>query len=1036
MKKRRKSFLALFLAMVMVMGAIPSISAYAEDQTGQKDTAVSEENINDSDNKDVSDEKTDQKDGVSKDQTKDKASSSADNSTPEDKKTEPVSIDEINVKISASGTGSLTAIKSGAAEENRVEVLAGSSRNISVKKGDRVEIVTYADTNARFKTKVSGVKEISREKKAENNYLIVYEVEAEDASIDVSFTGGLVSRQINLGRTQLRAFRAPMRAASAVSTTIAQEKVQYGYNASGSSYYPNKYGKFNASAGYGGAAYCGEHDRTPTTGSFTGTVYTDSVMRKIVYYGYRGPAQWSGFSNGAFLSKYKLWGSNTSRTEVAGVVVTSQALSNRYNALGGQGTSTNPAGLSEFMAYVNSQPDPGSSWTLYRIVAGGQDMFFGQYVPKGKVQILKEVASNKALTEECKNMYSLAGAEYTVYSNGNPVGTLVTDANGATGTLELTPGTYTVKETKAPKGFALDQQTYTVSIASGQTATVNSKDEPQFDPVSILLQKTADGTGYLNPDADMSDAEFTIKYYDSLADDVSNLTPVRTWRLKTIKSQNGTYWAQLRTKYILDGSDEFFRNDSGNIVIPRGTITVQETKAPKGYKVDSKSYTYRVDQDTEDLSVQFNFGATPEQPNKPLVPQIGTTASDVSTKDNVGSYGKTVTIKDKVQYKELSEGETYTVKGTLMDTETGLPLMVNGKAVSAEKTFTVTKDNSTITGDGASGTAELEYTLDSTVLAGKTTTVFEYLYYDGKQVATHADISDEGQTVHFPEIKTTAKSKDTDAHQGMPGKTETIVDTVHYTNLVPGKTYTVKGKLMDKGSGKAILDGGGKEITAEKTFTPDQAEGDVELEFTYDSSLRQGKSTVVFEDLYHEDVEVATHSDISDRDQTIDYPDIHTSADLKQTGRMTGGTTTIIDRVTYTNLAKGKTYTVKGKLMDRKTGQPLISDGKEITAEKTFTATDINGTVVMEFTVPVKLIAGKSTVVFEDMYHEDVKIATHSDLTDKNQTVSIGELTVSGNGEGGFPITGDSSKILYAVAALACAAVALGGVVYLRKRKK
>lgn len=243
-----------------------------------------------------------------------------------------------------------------------------------------------------------------------------------------------------------------------------------------------------------------------------------------------------------------------------------------------------------------------------------------------------------------------------------------------------------------------------------------------------------------------------------------------------------------------------------------------------------------------------------------------------------------MTIKDKVQYKELSEGETYTIKGTLMDQKTGLPLMVNGNAVSAEKTFTVTKDNSTITGDGASGTVELEYTLDSTVLAGKTTTVFEYLYYDGKQIATHADISDEGQTVHFPEIKTTAKSEDTDAHQGMPGKTETIVDTVHYTNLVPGKSYTVKGKLMDKGSGKAILDDGGKEITAEKTFTPDQAEGDVELEFTYDSSLRQGKSTVVFEDLYHENVEVATHSDISDRDQTIDYPDIHTSADLKQTG--------------------------------------------------------------------------------------------------------------------------------------------------------
>lgn len=86
--------------------------------------------------------------------------------------------------------------------------------------------------------------------------------------------------------------------------------------------------------------------------------------------------------------------------------------------------------------------------------------------------------------------------------------------------------------------------------------------------------------------------------------------------IKTI-NRNGRYTAALRNSNILDDSDEFFRNEQNIIVIPRGTITVQETKAPKGYKVDPKVYTYKVDQDTEDLSMQFNFGNTPEQPNKP-----------------------------------------------------------------------------------------------------------------------------------------------------------------------------------------------------------------------------------------------------------------------------------------------------------------------------------------------------------------------------------------------------------------------------------
>ena len=906
----------------------------------------------------------------------------------------------VTVNLTDKGNGSFNAKLKNAADETTKEVYAGKTATLKATVGDEIELSTYALDGNKTNINAKDAEVTQQIAYGDNCKLVYIKITGANPSVDISFTGGE-----SLGSsTQVQArmmrgvslFRAP---ASSMSAYVKLDKYQYGYNSSGRRYYPNKYGLFTSgtSGVYGGAIYCAEHDRTPTTGSMTGYTVSDSTLRKILYYGYKGPAQWSGFSSSSYNSQYKVWGSNTNRTEIAGTVITSQALSNRFNALGGRGTATNPAGLNAFMSYVNSQPDP-SAYTVYKATASGQDMMWGVYNPKGKLQLVKEVKNNKTLTEQCKNMYSLAGAEYYVSKNRDGsgyVGMFTTKEDGSTDPIELDAGRYYVKEVKAPKGYALDTEIYSVNVSSGNTSWVTSKDEPLFDPISILLEKTSDSTGYLNPNADMSGAEFTIKYYDSLDEDLSGLTPKRIWKLKTIKHpRDGRFWAQMREVNKVDGSDEFYKDENGIIVIPRGSIVVQETKAPRGYRVDSKTYTYRIDKDTNDLTMKLNFGNTPEQLNKPLVPKIGTTALDAATTDNVGSHGKKVKLVDKVSYKQLSEGETYTVKGKLIDKATGQPLIVNGKEVTAEKTFTVTNANSTITGDGASGSVDLEYEVDSTVLVGKTTVVFEYLYYDGKEIATHADIDAQRQSVHFPKVGTTAKSRETNSNLGMPRANETIVDTVKYENLVVGKVYTVKGKLMDKATKQPIKDEHGNEITASKTFTATSKSGSVDLEYTYNSLNRQGKATVVFEDMYHNDKLVATHSDITDINQTIDYPNIHTKADVKQLGKLKDGNITIVDKVFYKNLTIGKVYTVKGKLMDKATGQPLIVNGKEVTAEKTFTATRNTGSIEVEFTLPAKALQGKTTVVYEDMYNDGVKIATHSDITDRNQTVSIGRLDV------------------------------------------
>ena len=952
----------------------------------------------------------------------------------------------VNVRFSDSGNGSFNYRLSTAAEETSKEVYAGKTSILAAHIGDEIEISTYALDGNKTNIDVKDAEITQQIAYGDNCKLVYIKITGNNPSVDISFTGGESlgsSKPAKMAMARgVGFFRAP---ASSMSVYVNLSKYQFGYKSGGSRYYPNKYGLFTSgtSGVYGGAVFCSEHDRTPTMGSMTGYVMNDSTIRKILYYGYKGPAQWSGFSSSSYNGSYKVWGSNTNRTEIAGTVITSQALSNRFNSLGGRGTATNPAGLSAFMSYVNSQPDPASTYTAYKATASGQDMMWGVYNTKGKLQLVKEVKSNKTLTEQCKNMYSLAGAEYYVSKNRDGsgyVGMFTTKEDGSTDPIELDAGRYYVKEVKAPKGYALDTEIYTVDVSSGNTSWVTSKDEPLFDPVAIMLFKTSDGESYLNTEKDMSGAEFEISYYDEMfdnADEAANKTPVRKWVLQTQKNANtNKYQASLRDKYKVAG-DDFFKNEQGAIVIPRGTITIREIKAPKGFKVDPRIYVTHVDNDLHSNDkLVYNFGNAPEQPNKPLVPKIGTTALDSATTDNVGSHGKKVKLVDKVAYKQLSEGETYTVKGKLMDKATGQPLLVNGKEVTAEKTFTVTNANSTITGDGASGTVELEYEVDSTVLVGKTTVVFEHLYYDGKEIATHADIDDERQSVHFPKVGTTAKSRETNSNLGMPRVNETIVDTVKYENLVIGKVYTVKGKLMDKATKQPIKDEHGNEITASKTFTATSKSGSVDLEYTYNSLHRQGKTTVVFEDMYHNDKLVATHSDITDINQSIDYPNIHTKAE-PQIGKLKDGNITIVDKVFYKNLTIGKVYTVKGKLMDKATGQPLLVNGREVTAEKTFTATRNTGSIEVEFTLPAKVLQGKTTVVFEDMYNDGVKIATHSDITDINQTIAIGRLDVNfpygGHGLGSVK-TGDPLALGLTLMILGISSMLLVVVIRAKKR--
>ena len=365
-------------------------------------------------------------------------------------------------------------------------------------------------------------------------------------------------------------------------------------------------------------------------------------------------------------------------------------------------------------------------------------------------------------------------------------------------------------------------------------------------------------------------------------------------------------------------------------------------------------------------------------------PEIRTTATIDGVKTAVPA--EQITITDTVEYSGLTVGQEYTLKGVLMDKETGEPLLVNDQQVISEATFTPSESN---------GTVDVLFTFDATGLEATSVVVFETLLQGETEITSHEDIEDEGQTVTFveePKIGTTATVDG--QHTAAPSGEVTIVDEVAYSGLTPGETYTISGILMDKATNQPLLVDGAK-VTAEVEFTPESTNGTVELTYTLDASTLAGTTIVVFETLYSDGVEIAAHADINDENQTVEItepeqPTLGTTATVDGS-HITDptGEITIVDVVEYTGLTPGETYTISGVLIDKATNQPLLVDGSEVTSEVEFTPEAADETVKLTYTLDASTLAGTTIVVFETLYSDGVEIAAHADINDEAQTVTI-----------------------------------------------
>lgn len=248
---------------------------------------------------------------------------------------------------------------------------------------------------------------------------------------------------------------------------------------------------------------------------------------------------------------------------------------------------------------------------------------------KGKLCI-KKTSANPAITDN-NPCYSLKGAEYGVYkteadakADKNKVNTLTIGKydnsekyKDWSNEIELDAGTYYLKETKNPKGYALNNSVVKVTITANENTWIGTKGEfkdyPQSDPVLVVLGKVDKETNKNKPQgsASLEGAEFTVKYYKGLYDSdpaKSGQVPARSWVLKTDKDG----YCELTDSYKVSG-DDFFKDSNNVSTFPIGTVTIQETKAPSGYFINDKVFVEKITSSGGGESV-FTF-------NEPKVPE-------------------------------------------------------------------------------------------------------------------------------------------------------------------------------------------------------------------------------------------------------------------------------------------------------------------------------------------------------------------------------------------------------------------------------
>lgn len=522
---------------------------------------------------------------------------------------------------------------------------------------------------------------------------------------------------------------------------------------------------------------------------------------------------------------------------------------------------------------------------------------------------------------------------------------------------------------------------------------VDMEDEAQTLRIPYIRTKardsrTGDNAGTVCGNAEIID---TVTY--------ANLSKGKVFKLtaKLADAETGEYIKGTDGEDLVVEQTFVCWNEEGSIDMPAFEIDSQQY-AGKSVVVTEELYWIDEENGGEEIFMTSHVSLD-DRDQTVSYPDIHTTAADEHTAEHVGVVTEKTVITDAVRLSNLIPEQEYTVIGTLVYKEQFTDS--KGKTHKSGDAVPVMEESETemtFTADAVEMEIVLSYAVDSTVLEGQTAVVFEDLIHNGVAVASHADLNDEEQSVHFPRLGTLAVDKESGSSFVTKGTEVILEDTVSYSNLIPGMTYNIKGVLTDKNTGAST-----GIMSESESFVPEAADGTVTVQFTVNSEEAGTHIYVVFEDLFlvkEDDTEIliVKHEDIDDEEQTLYSPEIGTTATdaVSGTHEAQGTEKTVIkDRVEYRNLKAGEVYTVYGILMNKSTGETILIGGETVTAETVFTADDKDGYVELTFEFDGTELVGKTVVVFESLLYEDLEIALHADIEDEDQSVNIIDIHTS-----------------------------------------
>ena len=649
----------------------------------------------------------------------------------------------------------------------------------------------------------------------------------------------------------------------------------------------------------------------------------------------------------------------------------------------------------------------------YIYTGEGQDL--GQFWAElnvGNAKV-KKTTANESITK-ANAMYSIAGATFGIFSDqncSNQIGTLTTNENGETNEVEVTAGTVYIKELSAPKGYKLDTTVHSLKVEAGKTAVLNVSDVPKVTEILVDLFKIDMETGKATAqgDAALAGAEFTWHYYDGLY--IKDNLPekaTRTWVTKTVAEKdsdgNTHYVTKLTDAYKVSGDAFYTQNEKS--VLPLGTLTVEETKAPDGYLLDG---------------AYMQAGDSAEQIKGMYLTQI-TEDGELAVLSGSNQYSvsdQVIRGGVKIQKRDLETKDTKAQgSATLKDTAFAIislnenPVLVEGKLYKKNETVKTIQTGI----DGiATTTADLlpygKYKLEETKAPeGYLTVGAKAIEFSITENGKIVDLTDESHSIYNQ-----IKRGDLEGVKIGAGTHKRLANVpFKITSKTTGESHIVvtdkNGQFStasDWASHKKNTNAG---TSSEDgiwfgTSEPDDSKGALlydtyEIEELSCESNKGMKLIPAFEVVVSKNkvtINLGTLTDEYEKEITI-----HTTATDKETGEkviVAGKKVTIVDTVTLDGLEEGRKYQLKGWQMLKEENAELLIDGKRVESDYTFVADSEKMKVEISYTFDASELGGQNLVTFEELYdlknpEEPVKVAEHKDIDDEGQTVLITERKI------------------------------------------